>query len=583
MANLRKKPYELNEEQIEWVNHTLEQMSLDEKIGQLFITLKTKPGVNEAEIQETLDQYHQGGLRWQGGDSETVYLQNTTYQKLSKIPLLIAANCDDGGNGCLPSEGTFVATAAQAAAHPSTETAYHMGLVSAREATSIGCNWLFNPVADIYMNWRNTIVNTRCFGDTPETVIRNTKAFIKGAKDANPHMACCIKHFPGDGVEELDQHLVVGMNDLGVDEWKNTYGKVYHELIEDGIETIMVGHIALPEMSRKLRPGIRDEEIMPATLAPELLTDLLRGEMGYNGLLLTDATHMIGFSAVKKREEALPLTIAAGCDMILFANDIEEDMSFVKKGIENNLLSIERLNEAVTRILGLKAKLQLTNPSIAIPSKELISATVNTEEHQSFRKLAADRCTTLVKDTAHLMPVNPDEKKKVWLLYVQSAPTSIAYKPDPARQIMIEELQSAGFEVELAPCFYDLEAQSGPSPMNFIKMSHKGTRKQFQEKYDLVIIAINVKGYAQENIVRIKWSQHHSLESPWYISEVPTIGISLNYTNHLVDIPQVKTFINAFGSTRDNIRAAVEKMCGKSEFTGEVKDHYFCDRWETRL
>lgn len=583
MVNLRKKPYQLNEEQIEWVNHTLEQMSLDEKIGQLFITLKTKPGVNEAEIQEILNKYHQGGLRWQGGDMKTVYLQNTTYQKLSKIPLLIAANCDDGGIGCLPDDGTFVATAAQAAANESEETAYHMGLVSAREATSVGCNWLFNPVVDIYMNWRNTIVNTRCFGADSETVLKNARAFIRGAKDANPNMACCIKHFPGDGVEELDQHLVFGMNNLSVDEWKNSFGKVYSNLIEDGIESIMVGHIGLPEMSRKLRPGIKDEDIMPATLAPELLTDLLRGEMKYNGLLLTDATHMIGFAAIKKREEALPLAISAGCDMILFANDIEEDMAFVKKGIENNLLSIERLNEAVTRILGLKAKLELTDPSIAIPSKELIHKTVNTKEHQSFRKLAADRCTTLVKDTANLIPVNPDEKKKVWLVYVQSAPTSIAYKPDPARQIMIEELQRVGFEVELAPSFYDLEAENGPSLMNFVKINNKSTRKEFQEKYDLVIVAINVGGYAQENVVRIKWSKNHSLELPWYISEVPTIGISLNYTNHLIDIPQVKTFINAFGSTRDNIRATVEKMCGKSEFTGEVKDYYFCDRWETRL
>ncbi|HSR04799.1 MAG TPA: glycoside hydrolase family 3 N-terminal domain-containing protein [Proteiniclasticum sp.] len=583
MVNLREKPYQLKEEQIKWVHHTLEQMSLDEKIGQLFIMLKTKPGVNGSEIQETLDQYHQGGLRWQGGDIETVYLQNTTYQKLSKIPLLIAANCDNGGIGCLPDKGTFVATAAQAAANASEDTAYHMGLVSAREATSIGCNWLFNPVVDIYMNWRNTIVNTRCFGSDADTVLKNTRAFIRGAKEANPNMACCIKHFPGDGVEELDQHLVFGINNLGVDEWKNSFGKVYSDLIEDGIETIMVGHIGLPEMSRKLRPGIKDEEIMPATLAPELLTDLLRGEMGYNGLLVTDATHMIGLSAVKKREEALPLVIAAGCDMILFSNDMDEDMSFVKNGIENNLLSVERVDEAVTRILGLKAKLELTDPSIALPSKELIYTTVNTEQHQSFRKLAAERCTTLVKDTAHLIPVNPNEKKKVWLVYVQSAPISIAYKPDPARQIMMEELQRAGFEVELAPCFYDLEAENGPSIMNFVKMHNMSSRKEFQEKYDLVIVAINVNGYAQENVVRVKWSQNHSMELPWYISEVPTIGISLNYTTHLIDIPQVKTFINAFGSTRDNIRATVDKMCGKSEFTGEVKEHYFCDRWETRL
>ncbi|MBN2220770.1 MAG: glycosyl hydrolase, partial [Vallitaleaceae bacterium] len=367
MVDLMKKPFLLNPEKMEWVENTRNAMTLDEKIGQLFILMKAIPGVDEKRIEKDLWDYHQGGLRWQGGDLETVYLQNMTYQKHSKIPLLIAANCDEGGNGCLPKEGTFIATAAQAAAHESIETAYHMGLVSAREASAIGCNWLFNPIADIYLNWRNTIVNTRCFGDEADIVLRNTRAFIHGVKDANPNMACCAKHFPGDGIEELDQHLVLGMNELDEAQWQDSYGKVYRGLIEDGIETIMVGHIALPKVSKKYRPGMSDREIMPATLAPELLQDLLREELGFNGLILTDATHMIGFSAMKKRSEALPLAIEAGCDMILFANDTAEDIQFMKEAIDSGILSMERVDEAVTRILALKAKLNLMEEKIAVP------------------------------------------------------------------------------------------------------------------------------------------------------------------------------------------------------------------------
>ena len=106
------------------------------------------------------------------------------------------------------------------------------------------------------MNWRNTIVNTRSFGCDPDKVIANAKAYIKGVKDANPHMACTAKHFPGDGVEELDQHLVMGVNSLSVEDWEATFGKVYRALIADGLEAVMVGHIALPEMSRKLCPAL---------------------------------------------------------------------------------------------------------------------------------------------------------------------------------------------------------------------------------------------------------------------------------------------------------------------------------------
>lgn len=285
MVDLKAKPFCLSEEAIAWVNETIDSMTLDEKAGQLFVQMRKS--LDEETVKNTLNKYHQGGLRWQGGDRFLVYDQNKLYQDNSRIPLLIAANCDNGGDGCLI-DGTFVATAAEAAAGAGTKTAYDMGYVAGKEASSVGVNWMFNPCADIYMNWRNTIVNTRAFGDNTDRVIENIRAYIDGIHQSN--VACCCKHFPGDGVEERDQHLVLGVNDLSVEEWDASFRKVYQTMIDEGLESIMVGHIALPEMSRKLRPGIKDQEIMPATLAPELLTDLLRGEMGFNGVVITDAS-----------------------------------------------------------------------------------------------------------------------------------------------------------------------------------------------------------------------------------------------------------------------------------------------------
>ncbi len=110
-----------------------------------------------------------------------------------------------------------------------------------------------------------------------------------------------------------------------------------------------------------------------------------------------------------------------------------------------------------------------------------------------------------------------------------------------------------------------------------------GKMEQFRADYDVVFLVINVKGYAQENNVRLRWSCNHSSELPWYATEVPTIGISLNYTNHLIDVPQVRTFINAYGSNRASIRAAIEKICGRSEFTAVPSDTVFCGKWDTRL
>lgn len=581
MVNLREKPFNLNEEQIKWVEETISNMTLEEKIGQLFVILKAVPGVDEERIKNALAVSHQGGLRWQGGNKEDVYKQNMLYQKHSKIPLFIAANCDDGGIGCVP-EGTFVATAAEAGATGSTKTAYNIGLVAGREATAIGCNWMFNPVADIYMNWRNTIVNTRSFGDNADVVIANTKAYIKGIKDANPNMACTAKHFPGDGVEELDQHLALGVNNLSVEEWESSFGKVYQSLIDDGLETIMVGHIAQPALSRKLRPGIKDEEIMPATLAPELLTDLLREQMGFNGVIITDASHMVGMTAMVKREDAVPGAIAAGCDMFLFANDIEEDIEFMRKGIEKGIITEERLSDALHRILGMKAKLHLNDDKVKFVDPSL-KEVVGCEEHKAYTREAARDGITLVKDTKKLLPINPEEKKRAYVVYVQSTPTSKGYKGDPVKQVIVEELEKAGFEVDLCPNYHDLEVENGVSPMNFVKMLNHESREKFISEHDVVFLFINVKGYAQENHVRLRWSCNHSCELPWYIPEVPTVGISLNYTNHLIDIPQIKTFVNAYGSNRENIQEAIAKICGKSEFKGTASETVFCDRWEARL
>ncbi len=581
MVDLKAKPFNLNDEQIKWVEDTLASMTFEEKIGQLFVLLKGKPGVDEEDIKNTLNSYHQGGLRWQGGDKETVFNQSTVYQRNSKVPLFIAANCDEGGNSVAP-DGTFVSTAAEAGAGEGFEHAYHMGLVAGREATAIGVNWMFNPVVDVYYNWRNTIVNTRSFGNDPEKVLGNARAYIKGIKKANPYMACTAKHFPGDGVDELDPHLSLAHNDLSIEEWQKSFGYVYQTLIDEGLEAIMTGQITFPEMSKKKRPGIKPEEIMPATIAPEIVTGLLREDMSFNGLVITDASHMIGVAAVVPREKLVPMAIEAGCDMFLFCNDVAEDINYFKAGLENGLVSEKRFDEALHRILGMKAKLHLYEEEVRFPKKENLDI-IGCEEHHEFTKAAAEECITLVKDTKNFLPWDVSKKKKALLVYTYTTPNSKGFQGDPVKDLIKEELERVGFEVTHSPNYYDLEIANGPSPMNFLRMLNNEPREVFKEKYDIVFVFANVKGYAQQHEMRIVWSCNHSCELPWYVEEVPTVAVSLNYTNHLIDLAQIHTYINAYGSNRENVRAVCEKIVGKSEFKGTANDTVFCGRWDTRL
>ena len=144
-------------------------------------------------------------------------------------------------------------------------------------------------------------------------------------------------------------------------------------------------------------------------------------------------------------------------------------------------------------------------------------------------------------------------------------------------------MEKAGYDVHMHESYYDLILKEGISLETELKSVVIGKVEEFKKKYDAVFVFINMKGYAQENNVRLSWSIGHSVEIPWYMQEVPTVFISINYTNHLLDVPMAKTFINAYAPTREIIRQTIEKVGGLSPFKGTCDDNVFCGRWDTRL
>ncbi|MBU3877695.1 glycosyl hydrolase [Faecalicatena sp. AGMB00832] len=569
MVNLREKPYYLNEEQIQWIEDTIAGMTDEEKIGQLFVNMVANEEERKPEnLKKILDTYHPGAIRYHNASKEELWDMADCLQKTTKIPLLIASNCEAGGNGGTKG-GTPIANGAALAAIDSEDAVYRMAEVSAREAAAVGCNWNFAPVVDLTYNWRNTIVQLRAFNDEPDDVIRYTKAFFKGMKTQN--IATCMKHFPGDGTEENDQHLIMGVNEFDCEKWDQTFGKVYQELIDEGVMTIMAGHIALPAYSRKLRPGIKDEEIRPATLAPELITDLLKGQLGFNGMVVTDASHMIGmFGATIPRCQQVPQAIAAGCDMYLFFNDRDEDFGYMMEGYRNGTITEERLNDALHRILGVKAALNLhilqKEEKLMAPKENL--KVVGCKEHLEVSRELADQYVTLVKDRLNYLPMTPNRYQRIKLVYIGSEATVIAgTKFESNDKVIIadivSQLEAAGFEV-------DAEVAS-----------KKGKMEEFKKNYDCVLLVLNVQGFAQYNTMRIKWDE--PTKQPWYMSELPTFVVSLSNTNNLIDVPMARCYINAYMDHHESFAAVLEKMMGNSEFKGRYNENVFCGRWETRF
>lgn len=562
MINLKANPFFLNDEAIKWVEETIQNMTTEEKIGQLFCPIVFTG--EEAELKKLMEEKHVGGILYREGAAEEIQRNHAILQKYAKIPLLTSANLESGGNGSA-AEGTFYGKPMQVAATNDAVHAYQLGKVACSEGAAVGVNWSFAPIVDIDYNFRNPITNIRTFGSNPDRVLEMGKAYLKGAQEAG--VATSVKHFPGDGCDERDQHLLTSVNDMGCDLWDQTYGKVYQGMIEAGTLTIMAGHIALPAYEEKFT-GQPVKKIVPATLSKEILNNLLREQLGFNGMIVTDATPMVGFCAAKNREEAVPYAIAAGCDMFLFNRDLAEDIDFMRKGYETGILTEERLTEALTRILATKAALNLHNKQkegTLVPGKEALSILQN-ETYVSWAKDCADKAITLVKDTQQLLPLSVNAHKRVLVQILGGFPSN-----DRVYGHFEKKLTEEGFEV------------TKYIPENFGMPLDNVTT--FKQKYDLVIYIGNIDNASNKTVARINWHTMFGLGNnmPWFVEEVPTLFVSVGNPYQLLDAPMVKTYINGYSNSTLVIDAVIEKIMGRSAFVGVSPVDPFCGRLDTHF
>lgn len=555
MIDLKGKPFYLNDEQIAWLEETKASLSLEEKIGQLFVPIGYSG--ESGYLDNCLLRFHIGGIMYRNGEGAEMQATHRYLQEHSRVPLLIGSNLEAGGNGTAV-EGTFFARQMQVAATGDTEQAYRLGKVSCREGAAAGVNWAFAPVVDIDMNWRNPITNNRTYGADPDMVMRCALQYMKAAKEENVSVA--VKHFPGDGWDEVDQHILTSVNGLSVEAWDQSYGKIYRALIEAGAPSVMVGHIAQPAYEKLL--GGPEGELIPASLSPRLLQGLLRDRLGFNGLIVTDSTCMVGFSCAMERRRAVPYSIEAGCDMFLFNKVLEEDYRYMLEGYKNGILSENRLDEALTRILALKASLGLwdKSPEDRTPPKEQLSV-IGCPEHRAWALECVDKSITLVKDTQGLLPLDPAKHRRILLEILGDFPSS-----PHVLEMTAGLLRENGFEVDLyehedfATADFSVEA--------------------FREQYDLVLYLGNVENTSNMVTNRLSWFTFwgNGNNVPWFVKERPVLFVSLANPYHLVDVPMIKTYINCYGNSDETLEMLIEKLLGRSSFTGTSPVDPFCGK-----
>lgn len=599
MVDLKKKPYCLNDEKIKWVEDTIASMSLDEKLGQLFIHL-TSAYDDEEAVKEEVASMKLGGIRFNPIKKEDIWEMNRLFHKHSKIPVLSAVNVESGGNGAT-SDGTCIGQQMKIAATGDSNLAYQMGQVCGIETKAVGCNWAFTPIVDILYNWHNPVISTRSFGDDPNLVLEYSKQYFRGISESG--IPCAMKHFPGDGMDERDQHVATSVNTLSCEEWDATFGKVYQGLIDEGVQSVMIGHIMLPSYQKHFNPNAKDEDILPATISKEITTDLLRGKLGFNGLVVTDASHMVGLSGRSTRREIVPGAIMAGCDMFLFFNDVEEDLMYMKEAYQEGKLTDERLEEALTRILGFKAMISLDKYSEeTYPSKDGLSI-IGCEAHKKIQLEVSDKAITLAKQVGkNIFPVTPDKYKRI--LYVPVGPEGHAILAQSGmgadgsklKNNLIKKLEEKGFEIEvyIDPVAKMMEMMSKMTPeeraaaMKSPK-SGKGAYGNKQsiaaitENYDLVLLVAKVSA-TMRTTQRIEWAiSKGGWDNPWYVNEIPTIFVSFDSPFHLADVPQVKNYINCYDAVDSSVDSFIGKIMGESEFKGKSTVDVFCGMMDTKF
>lgn len=584
MLTISAKPFNLTEDQVVWVEATFKAMSFDEKIGQLFCASST--GINTRTINDLCQKYKVGGLMIRQLPVKNLQNSLRKLQNASAIPLLLAANLENGGRGAI-TEGTYYAMPMGCAATGDLTSGYRLGKISCQEAVSVGLNWSFAPIVDIDMNYHNPITNIRSFSSNKQVVMDMARGYIQAAKEEG--VIPTIKHFPGDGTDERDQHLLVSVNQLDADAWFDTFGSIYKTLIDDGAPAIMAGHIAQPAVSRAIQPDISDADaFLPATQSKTLIKELLRNRLGFNGLIVTDSTLMVGFMQSMPRKKSIPLSIECGVDMILFSKSIDEDIRYMKQGIADGILSQERMDEAVMRILALKAMTRLpekkANGNI-VPNTNPMQI-IESAQTKAWVAECADKAITLVKDNNAILPISPQKTKRVYLNVIENyVSNKSAFAMDIRRR-----LEKEGFAVELRKRELNVNPNNllngipSPALIKALKEIMSNT-ESFISKYDISLIIVNMETVSNATVVRINWSMLFGLgnDIPWYAGEMPLVVVSTANPYHLLDIPMSDVYINAYSNSDATLDALFEKLMGRSEFKGISPVDPFCGHEDCKL
>jgi beta-glucosidase-like glycosyl hydrolase/CubicO group peptidase (beta-lactamase class C family) len=382
-----------------WADSVLAQMTIDEKIGQLFnIPAYSNEKINKEEVERLIKEYHIGGVTFFQGDISKQAELTNHYQSISKLPLMVAMDAEWGMAMRIDSVVKYPWQMTLGAIQDD-HLIYQMGRDIAKQMRRIGVNVSFSPVVDVNNNPNNPIINARSFGEDKDNVARKGIAYMQGLQDGK--VLASAKHFPGHGDTDMDSHKTLPLIDKTATQLDSIELYPFKQLIKKGVGSIMIAHLNIPAYTK--------ESAMPSSLTPSVVTDLLRDDLKYKGITFTDGLNMSGVAARMTSEQVDVAAIKAGNDILLLSRDVPKGVAAIKKAIVDSVLSVSAIDEKVLKILRAKHWMKLHDYKEQ-PIDGLYSD-LNLYTYQSLNKKLTAASLTVLRNKNNTLPLSVGVEK----------------------------------------------------------------------------------------------------------------------------------------------------------------------------
>ncbi len=520
----------------------IKSLTVEEAVGQLMCI-----GIPNGYTMEDMDKIDElckrtlpGSIFMAKKTPEFIKAVTDIANKYVKIPVMIVTDIENGPGSCIDGVPELPQPMAWGACNDE-KLIEEAGEETAKICRLHGIHWTFGPIVDLNINPRNAESNIRSVSDNPDRVIKIAGAHMRGLMKSG-YMVTSCKHFPGQGTDDRNSHFCTTINPLSKEEWWNTFGKVYKAVIEQGTASIMVGHSTLPFYQKQ-----KDEFFgeYPVCLSRELMTDLLKGELGFDGCIVSDAMSMIGIAARMPLDRLAIEFFNAGGDNYLFptSQDFECTINAVKSGE----ISKDRLYDAVRRNLVLKEKARL------FEDQEKVLAEIKLgRDFVEIAQEVADKSVKVVRNLNGTIPFSDFKSKKVLMFHMIGR---FDHEPPTGKELepFKKAFEDRGYEVT-----------------EYYRGSYAKVKEEIVKDYDLVLV--NCKMSSRDyhgSSLRVGWDEIMIFWHAAVLQHKNVIFTSFGDPYKIYEFPYLKEYINAFSLTRESQEAVAKVILGEIEPTAK--------------